>query len=191
MITKPHIVRLVADEVSRVFYHHRPIPHASVRPRILDEEIGVEFESGDFIPYADLGYSCDIGFFRLSGDFDVANDSLPYAAAGQLINYGQVLVTASVSQHLSNDDIRNLLQRHTSGDYGEFGEFYELDITDGMLMNAHVSSIWSASQNKVNTLTGLETITSEYVVDTHRIRVITEAGEDRTTVILFAGTIRD
>jgi hypothetical protein len=191
MFTKPHIVRLVADEVSRVFYHHGPIPNASVRPRIMGEEIGVEFESGDFIPYADLGYSCDIGFYRLSGDYDVTNDALPYAAAGHLINYGHVLVTASVSQRLSNDNIRDLLQRHASGDYGEFGEFYDLEVTDDMLLAPISSSSWSALHNKVNTLTGLETITSEYVIDTHRIRVITEAGEDRTTIFLFAGTIRD
>jgi hypothetical protein len=191
MSTKPHIVRLVADEVSRVFYHHGSIPHASVRPRILGEEIGVEFESGDFIPYADLGYSCDIGFFRLSGDYDETNDALPYAAAGQLINFGQVLISTSVSQRLSNEDIQDLLQRHASGDYGEYGEFYDLDITDDMLLSTDFSSLWTAPRNKVSTLTGLEAITSEYIVNTHRIRVITEAGEDRTTVFLFAGTIRD
>lgn len=189
MAKKAHIVRKVAEEVRRLQYDRLTTPGAYVRPRIMDDEIGVEFHSGAFIPYADLGYSFDIGFFRLSETRDVENDTLPYAASGQLLDYGQVILTPSVSHLLSNDQVCELLKRHGSGDFGVFGEFYDLEVTDEMLRDGPPLMASLGPVNKVNTLTGMEAVTSEYVVGSFRIRVITEAGESRSTIFLLAGTI--
>jgi hypothetical protein len=112
---------------------------------------------------------------------------LPYAALGQLIDFGQVVLTSSVSRLLSHEDIRELLRRHGSGDFGEYGEFYDLELTDEILRESRISTLSVGPLNKKNTLTGLEAVTSEYVVGQHRIRLITEAGEDRSTIFLLAG----
>ncbi len=191
MTERPHIVRVVADEARRQFFGRRRRRDQLPMPRIRQDEIGVEFDEGDFIPYADLGYSSDVGFFRLSETGDVINEAAPYAAGGRLIDLGQVIVTTGASRRLSNEEIRRLLDRHTFGDYGEFGEFYELDVNDDMLIAdpLHLPSFGPA--NKVNTLTGMDAIVSSYTVDGSRYWVITETGENRTTLLLFAGPSRD
>ena len=157
------------------------------RPRIRQEEIGVEFVDQGFIPYAELGYNSDIGFFRLSDTLDVPNEAAPYAAAGRLIDPGGIVVTTGASNRLTNDEIHGLLDRHVAGDYGEFGEFYNLDVDDAMLTADSLDLSERGPANKVHTLTGLEAIVSAYTVREHRIWVITEAGENRTTLLLFAG----
>lgn len=185
MSERPHIVRVVADDVRRQFFTRRrnraDLPH----PRIHGDEIGVEFGAGDFIPYADLGYSGDIGFFRLSETADVRNEAAPYAAGGRLIDCGQIIVTTGASRRLGNDEVQDLLDRHASGDYGEFGEFFDLDVDDDMLRSG--AGLLPGQSNKVNTLTGMEAIVSAYIRRQHRFWVITEAGENRTTIILYAG----
>jgi hypothetical protein len=184
-LPKPHIVRLVADEARRQYFR-RP-PGQWPRPRIREQEIGVQFGDGAFIPYADLGYSRDDGFFRLSEMEQLPNDAAPFATAGRLIEPGQIIVTTGATARLSNDDVRQLLARHASGDYGEYGEFYDLDISDDMLRGASQHPLAPGLANKVNTLTGLDAIVSAYTLDDHRFWVMTEAGENRTTVILYAG----
>ncbi|MBP6015447.1 MAG: hypothetical protein KA586_01915 [Candidatus Promineofilum sp.] len=186
MLQKPHIVRLVADEARKIYFR----PHgryALPRPRIRHEEIGVEFVDQEFIPYADLGYSSDIGFFRLSKTFNVPNEAAPYAAAGRLIDPGGIVVTTGASHYLTNDEIRGLLDRHVAGDYGEFGQFYNLDVDDAMLTAESPGLSDRGAANKVHTLTGLDAIISAYTVREYRIWVITEAGENRTTLLLLAG----
>lgn len=191
MTERPHIVRMVADEARRQFFSRRRRRDQLPTPRIHQDEIGVEFQEGEFIPYADLGYNSDIGFFRLSETRDAANEAAPYAASGQLIDLGQIIVTTGASRRLTNDEIRDLLDRHASGDFGEFGEFYDLDVNDEMLVTdpARLNSLGPA--NKVNTLTGMDAIVSAYVVAGNRYWVITEAGENRSTLLLFAGPSRD
>lgn len=191
MTERPHIVRVVADEARQQFFGRRRRHNQLPMPRIRQDEIGVEFDKGDFIPYADLGYSSDVGFFRLSETGDATNEAAPYAASGRLIDLGQVIVTTGASRRLSNEEVRGLLDRHAFGDYGEFGEFYELDVNDDMLIAdpLHLPSFGPA--NKVSTLTGMDTIVSSYTVDGGRYWVITEAGENRTTLLLFAGPSRD
>lgn len=187
MSEKPHIVRVVADEARRLYFRRRGGREVLPRPRVRHEEIGVEFADQDFIPYADLGYNSDIGFFCLSKTFDVPNEAAPFAAAGRLIDPGGIVVTTGVSHRLTNDEIRGLLDRHVAGDYGEFGEFYHLDVDDAMLTAELPGLFDRGAANKVHTLTGLDAIVSAYTVREHRIWVITEAGENRTTLLLFAG----
>ncbi len=191
MTEKPHIVRIVADEARRQYFWRRRDLCDLPRPRIHDDEIGVEFDDGQFIPYADLGYSGDIGFFRLSETRDVDNDAAPYAAGGRLIDCGQIIVTTGVSVRLTTDEIRQLIERHASGDYGEYGEFYDLDVSDDLLNGARYDFPAPGPLNKVNTLTGMDAVVSAYVVRENRIWIITETGENRSTVILFAGLAQD
>lgn len=191
MNQKPHIVYKVAEENRRLFYDQLTTPGAFIRPRMYGEEIGVEFQSGEFIPYADLGYSYDIGFFRISETEDVENDALPFAASGQLIDCGQVILTPNVAPLLSNETINELLKRHVSGDFGDLGEFYDLDVTDEMLLEGTSTRRPGGVPNKVSILTGMEAVVSEYTVGRHRVRVITEAGESRSTIFLLAGVIAD
>ena len=189
MSDKPHIVRVVADEARKMYFRRRRGREALPRPRIRQEEIGVEFVDQEFIPYADLGYNGDIGFFRLSKTFDVLNEAAPYAAVGRLIDPGGIVVTTGASHRLTNDEMRDLLDRHVAGDYGEFGEFYNLDVDDTMLTAESLGLSDRGVANKVYTLTGLDAIVSAYTVREHRIWVITEAGENRTTLLLFAGLV--
>lgn len=190
MSEKPHIVRVVADEARQLFFCRGRDYHFLPKPRVQDDEIGVKFVDGEFIPYADLGYSRDIGFFRLSETEGVPNEAAPYAAGGYLIDLGQVVVTTGISTRLTNDEIRELLERHASGDFGEFGEFFDLDVDDEMLSNDPERLGDTGLVNKVNILTGMDTVVSAYSVRQHRIWVITEAGEKRTTLLLFAGSVR-
>lgn len=190
MSEKPHIVRVVADEARQLFFGRNRDLYSLPRPRVQDEEIGVEFVDEGFIPYADLGYSRDIGFFRLSETDEVPNESAPYASGGRLIDLGQIVVTTGIAIRLSNDEIRDLLERHATGDYGEFGEFFNLDVDDAALNDDPTAIANPGLANKVNTLTGMDAIVSAYVVGEHRVWVITEAGEKRTTLLLYAGPVR-
>lgn len=191
MTEKPNIVRVVADEARQLYYKRQRDRNALPRPRVLGEEIGVEFVDEGFIPYADLGYSHDIGFFRLSEIDDVANDAAPYASGGRLIDLGQIVITSGASRRLVHDEIRELLDRHSSGDYGEYGEFFDLDLDGDMLRDDLGWRPDPGVSNKINTLTGMEAIVSAYVIRNHRLWVITEAGETRTTVVLYIGPARD
>lgn len=191
MSAKLHIVQVVADEARRQFFH-RGLGRADLpKPRIRADEIGVQFVDGEFVPYADLGYSTDAGLFRLSEMVDLPNEAVPYAASGRLIDLGQIIITTGASRRLTNDEIGGLLERHASGDYGEYGEFYELDVNDDMLCGDPIRLPSPGPANKVNTLTGLDAIISVYTLQEHRFWVITEAGDNRTTVILLAGPSRD
>lgn len=187
---KPHIVRVVADEARKLFFGRNRDLDAIPRPGVRGDEIGVAFDSGEFIPYADLGYSRDIGFYRLSETDDVANEAAPYAAGGRLIDLGQIIITTGVSTRLHNDEIGELLDRHASGDYGDYGEFYELDVDEGLLANDLGWLPDRGLANKAHTLGGLDAIVSAYTVGDLRFWVITEAGDNRTTLILFAGPAR-
>lgn len=184
--TKPHIVRLVAEEARRLVFVCGGSQREAPQPRYVNGEFGVLFAE-EFIPYAELGYSHDIGFFRLSDADDVTNDAAAYASAGQLIDCGQVIVTSAASQQLSHEDIAALLNRHASGDYGLLGEFFELDVSDEMLQAGVAAAPTQGQANKIGTLTGMNAVTSEYVVDGTCYWVITETGENRSTVILLAG----
>lgn len=191
MFDRPHIIRVVADEARRQYYRRNRPRFDLPRPRIQDDEIGVELEDGQFIPYADLGYHDDIGFFRISQTTDVVSQALPYAASGQLIDYGQVVVTTGISQRLKPAEIRDLLRRHACGDFGDNGEFYDLDISDEMLLTGSAGPLPMGLVNKVNVLTGLDPVISAYNVRGHAVWVITEAGETRTTLLLYAGSAGD
>lgn len=190
MSEKPHIVRVVADEARQLFFRRRRERQDLPKPRIYDREIGVEFDDGEFIPYADLGYSRDIGFFRLSETSGVPNEAAPYAAGGRLIDLGQIVITTGASRRLTNDEIRELLARHAAGDYGEYGEFFDLDVDDRILRDDPLRFPGPGAANKVNTLTGIDAIVSAYTVREHRIWVLTESGDNRTTLLLFAGPAR-
>ena len=190
MSDKPHIVRVVADEARRLYYRRHRDRDALPQPCICENEIGVEFKDEGFIPYADLGYSSDIGFFRISETSDVPNEAMPYAASGRLIDLGQIIVTTGASRRLTNDEIRDLLERHASGDFGEFGEFYDLDVDDSMFTADPVQLSQTGPANKVNTLTGMDAIVSAFTVRGYRVWTITEAGENRTTLVMFAGPAR-
>jgi len=191
MSDRPHIVRVVADDARRLFFARHRHRAALPQPRILDDEIGVEFEDGEFIPYADLGYSSETGYFRLSETTGVSNEAAPYAAGGHMIDWGQIIVTTGAARRLTNDLIKELLERHASGDYGEYGEFFDLDVDDDMLLADPDQIPDPGLANKVNTLTGLEPIMSVYTVGENRYWVITEAGEKRSTILLFAGPARE
>ncbi len=187
MAEKPHIVRLVADQVRRQYYRNHSTRAELPQPRIHGDEIGIELQNGRFIPYADLGYHDEVGFFSLSETADVTNQADPYAAAGRLIDCGQIVVTTGVSLRLTANDIRALIERHAAGDFGENGEFYDLDISDDMLTAPSAQPLPMGVVNKINTLTGLDPICSAYAVGEHAVWVITEAGEPRTTLVLYAG----
>lgn len=188
MSEKPHIVRIVADEARRQFYRRHHSRAELPKPRICDDEIGVEFGDGQFIPYADLGFHDEVGFFRLSEATELQSQAAPFAASGRLIDCGQIVVSVGVSQRLMADEIRDVLARHSSGDFGGYGHFYDLDVDDGMLLDDAAQPLPLGLVNKVNTLTGLNPIISAYTVREHAVWVITEAGEKRTTLLLYAGS---
>ena len=190
MYEKPHIIRVVADEARKLFFGRNRELDAIPRPQVRENEIGVAFDDGEFIPYADLGYSSDIGFFRLSDTDGVVNETAPFAAGGRLIDLGQIIISTGASRRLTNDEIRGLLERHAAGDYGEYGEFYELEVDDNLLAGDLAWVPDRGLANKAHTLSGLDAIISAYTVRAHRIWVITEAGDTRTTLLLFAGPAR-
>ena len=187
MSEKPHIVRIVADEARRQYYRSHCSRAELPKPRIYQDEIGVEFGDGRFIPYADLGYHDAVGFFRLSEATELTSQAAPFAAAGRLIDCGQIVVTTGIAQRLTHEEIRNVLQRHSGGDFGAYGQFYDLDVDDAMLLDEVGQPLPPGLVNKVNTLTGLNPIVSAYTVREHAVWVITEAGEKRTTLLLYAG----
>ena len=108
-----------------------------------------------------------------------------------MIDCGQIVVTTGASARLSNAEIRDLLMRHGQGDFGEFGDYFDLDVDDDMLTGKSAGAPEMGVLNKANTLTGLSTIFSAYTVRENRILVVTEAGEKRSTVVLFAGYAQD
>lgn len=187
MANKPTIVRLVADKASELYYSAARRGDDLPQPRVISEEIGVVFGGDVFIPYSDLGYHENLGFYRLSASPDVANQAAPYAAGGALINPGKITITPGVAKRLNNDEIRTLLGRHVAGDFGEFGRFYDIDVTDEMLLEGVPAA---GGMSKVNALTGLDCVMSEFVVRDARIWLITEPGQQRSTIFVLAGLER-
>ena len=161
------------------------------RPRLMDDEIGVLFGDGQFIPYADLGFHHDLGFYRLSDVEGLPNEAAPFAATGKLVNAGQIVVTTGVTDRLTADEIRDLVTRHTTGDFGQHGDFYEIDLTDDELRRGSPQATTIGVLNKIGALSGLGSIISEYPVRGYRIWVITESGDNRSTVLVFAGLISE
>lgn len=187
MTEKPHIVRMVADRARELYYTQRRLPIDIPRPRFDGEEIGVVFASGEFIPYADLGFHHDLGFYRLSAVEGLPNEAAPFAATGKIVNAGQIVVTTGVSDRLSPDEISDLVMRHTTGDFGRHGDFYAIDVTNEELRRGSPQAATIGVLNKIGALSGLGAIISEYVVGSDRIWVITENGDNRSTVLIFAG----
>jgi hypothetical protein len=187
MVNKPPIVRLVADKASELYYSAALRGDDLPQPRIIDDEIGVVFGGKTFIPYADLGYNEDLGFYRLSAVPDVANQAAPFAAGGSLVNPGKITITPGVAKRLTNEEISALLNRHVVGDFGELGRFFDIDVTDEMLLEGVPVA---GGMSKVNALTGLDCVMSEFVVRDARVWVITEPGQHRSTIFVLAGLER-
>ena len=93
MSDKPHIVRVGLIRPENVLTP--PRARSSAPSSIRHQEIGVEFVDQEFIPYADLGYNSDIGFFacRKPSTFE---RSCAFAAAGRLIDPGGIVVTTGL-----------------------------------------------------------------------------------------------
>ena len=191
MNQKPHIVRMVADRARELYYTQQRLPVDIPRPRFIDDEIGVLFNDGRFIPYGDLGFHHDLGFYRLSDREGLPNEAAPFAATGKIVNAGSVVVTTGVSDRLSADEIRDLITRHTTGDFGQHGDFYEIDITDEELRRGSPQAATIGVLNKIGALSGLGAIISEYHLNGFRFWVVTESGDNRSTVLLFAGLISE
>jgi hypothetical protein len=187
MGNKPPIVRLVADKASELYYSAALRGDDLPQPRVIDDEIGVVFGGKTFIPYADLGYNEDLGFYRLSAVPDVANQAAPFAAGGMLINPGKITITPGVAKRLTNEEISTLLNRHIAGDFGELGRFFDIDVTDEMLLEGVPVA---GGMSKVKALTGLDCVKSEFVVRDARVWVITEPGQHRSTIFVLAGLER-
>ncbi len=66
-----------------------------------------------------------------------------------------------------------------------------MDVDDDMLLANPDEIPDPGLANKVNTLTGIQPIMSVYTVGENRYWVITEAGEKRSTIILFAGLAQE
>lgn len=184
---RPHIVRMVADRARELYFTQRRLPIDIPRPCYEGEEIGVRFADGQFIPYADLGFHHDLGFYRLSEVTGLISEAAPYAAAGKIVNAGNIIVTTGVSERLTADEIRDLIVRHTTGDFGRHGDFYAIDVTNDELRRGSQQAATIGVLNKVGALSGLGAIISEYIVGADRIWVITENGDTRSTVLIYAG----
>ena len=189
MNQKPHIIRMVADRAAELYYTQARLPIDIPRPQFEGEEIGVLFGDGLFIPYADLGFHHDLGFYRLSEVQGLANEAAPFAATGKIVNAGHIVVTTGVTDRLAPEEIRDLVRRHTTGDFGQHGDFYEIDITNEELRRGSPQATTIGVLNKIGTLSGLGSIISEYAVSGFRIWVITESGDNRSTVLVFAGLV--
>lgn len=191
MNQKPHIIRMVADRARALYYTQHRLPVDIPRPRYIDEEIGVLFGDGQFIPYADLGFHRDLGFYRLSEVEHLPNEAAPFAATGKIVNAGYVVVTTGVTERLTADEIRDLVTRHTTGDFGQHGDFYAIDVSDEALRRGSPQAATIGVLNKIGALSGLGAIISEYIVRGFRFWVITESGDNRSTVLVFAGLVSD
>lgn len=189
MNQKPHIVRMIADRARDLYFTQRHLPVDIPRPRYEGDEIGVQFTDGRFIPYADLGFHHDLGFYRLSEVDGLPNEAAPYAATGKIVNAGHIVVTTGAADRLSPEEIRELVIRHTTGDFGRHGDFYAIDVTNEELRLGSAQAATIGVLNKVATLSGLGPIISEYIVRTDRIWLITENGDNRSTVLIFAGPV--
>lgn len=189
MNSKPHIVRMVADRAREQYYTQRKLSIDIPRPRVIGDEIGVLFGDGRFIPYGDLGFHHDLGFYRLSEEMRLPNEAAPFAASGRLLDTGSIVVTTGVTARLTVDEVGELVYRHTSGDFGRHGDFYEIDVSDEELQRGSPQATTIAVLNKIGALSGLGAIISEYHVRDSRIWVITESGDNRSTVLVFAGQL--
>ncbi|MEZ4518367.1 MAG: hypothetical protein R3C44_16615 [Chloroflexota bacterium] len=87
------------------------------------------------------------------------------------------MATTGVTAWLAGRD-QDLVTRHTAGDFGQHGDFYEIDVTDEELQLGSRQATTIGVLNKIGALSGLGSIISEYVVRDYRIWVITESGDN-------------
>jgi hypothetical protein len=116
-------------------------------------------------------------------------ERLDYSApASAQFNPGLIVVTPSV-QALVGDltPIKPLLDRHLSGDFGNFGHCTAIDISDHELQHGALATDDSGKLNKLAILGKYPSVLSEYAFDRQTIWVATEdvnGTETRTTVML-------
>lgn len=92
----------------------------------------------------------------------ILNSAEPYNI--QLFELGVCSVTSGANKHLTQDQMYRLLQRHSTGD---FGELCEEDI-----------------QTNMNSIKYGTRVLSKYTVDDREYYVITEADRSHTTILL-------
>lgn len=101
---------------------------------------------------------------------------------------GMVVVTPSVQALVPGSaTIKNYLDRHLCGDFGEFGHFTAIEVSDYELTHGVVATDDSGKLNKLAILGKYHSVLSEYVLKSQTIWIITEdvsGTEARTTVML-------
>ncbi len=157
-------------------------PKAQVR--IFNDVIGVLFlEKNEFIPYYDLAYNQQTGFYRLSSFPDASNESLPFNTPNvPIIDLGRLVTTPEVQDSIPLLMLNKIVQRHQYGDWGKLKKFQHIQLTDDILVQGSLATSDETQLNKVATLTGLGRIRSCYYIEGNQYWIITEAG--LTTVLL-------
>jgi hypothetical protein len=127
-----------------------------------------------------VGDALKLGFLKEFMDYS--------APASAHFRPGIIIVTPSV-QALAGDStpIKTMLDRHLSGDFGNFGHFTAIEISDHELLHGALATDDSGKLNKLAILGKYPSVLSEYSLGNQTIWVATEdvnGTETRTTVML-------
>jgi hypothetical protein len=189
---REHIVKLVADTASRLYFREGLRGAEVPGPRLIDGELGVLFEGTEFIPYNDLGYNRELGFFRLSSFSEYpeyANEALPFSADGVILSLGAIVMTSGVEYDLENaglsaEHLYPILGRYSRGDFGRPGSWRDTQVTDQELQGGAYVTADDDRLNLINTLSGINRIMAIYDIEPIGILwIITEADRSVTTIL--------
>lgn len=185
---KIHIVKMVADFCTAIYWREENYGISPVI-RKINGELGVDFEGADFIPYSDLGYNSELGFYQISAFPEFENETLPYSAEGQIITLKEVVMTRGIEAALRRAGlefpyIAQLVARYSRGDWGDTGNWREIEVTDKEIQSGAMATAEGGKLNLIGALTGINRILASYTTEElGRVWIITESDRSVTTIL--------
>lgn len=184
-----HIVKMIGDFCTEVNYGLGSINGIEPNIRIIEGALGVNFEGADFIPYSDLGYNSELGFYQISAFPGFENESLPYSAEGVILSLGEVVMTRGIEAALrraglDRDFVIGLIERYSRGDWGDLGNWREIEVTDKELQLGAMVTAEGAKLNLIGALTGINRLLASYTTEElGKVWIITESDRSATTIL--------
>ena len=184
-----HIVKMIGDFCTEVNYGLGSINGIEPNIRIIEGALGVYFEGAEFIPYSDLGYNSELGFYQISAFPEFENESLPYSAEGVILSLGEVVMTRGIEAALrraglDRDFVIGLIERHSRGDWGDLGNWRDIRVTDRELELGDMATAEGSKLSLIGALTGINRIISSYTTEElGQVWIITESDRSATTIL--------
>ena len=187
-MSKEHIVKMIGDFGSGLYFKEGRRGKDIPAPRLIKGELGVLFEGEDFIPYGDLGFNSELGFYKLSSFPEYKNEALLFAEEGPILSLGQIVIPRGIEDRIKKEGLeipylKEFITRYALGYWGSSGYWRDTEVTDKELRGGALETAEDNKLNFINTLSGINRIIASYITKLGKIWIITEADRSVTTIL--------